>query len=153
MGFKHNRNEERWRKMEDAALFFRRLWNAPIPYVSLENPIMHIWGRREIQGVVGGQGDGWRPDQIIQPWMFGHPERKATCLWLRGLPKLIPTNNVKAQMLALPKSQQQRIHYMSPSKNRAALRSKTFRGIAQAMAQQYTEHIWNQMENNKTRIA
>jgi hypothetical protein len=76
-------------------------------------------------------------NQIIQPWMFGHMERKATCLWLFGLPELMPTNNVREEMLKLPKSQQQRIHYLSPGPERAKLRSKTFPGIAKAMAEQW----------------
>jgi hypothetical protein len=70
-----------------------------------------------------------KPDQIIQPWMFGHGETKATCLWLRGLPKLIPTNLVEGR--------EQRIFKMPPSTDRAKLRSKTFPGIATAMAEQW----------------
>jgi len=69
--------------------------------------------------------------------MFGHTERKATCLWLKGLPELKETNDVKEEMLKLPKAQQQRIHYLSPGPQRAKIRSKTFQGIAQAMADQW----------------
>jgi len=76
-----------------------------------------------------------KPDQIIQPWMFGHPETKATCLWLSGLPLLKPTNDVREQMLALPVAQRNRIHHMPPSKDRWKLRSKTYQGIANAMAE------------------
>jgi hypothetical protein len=71
------------------------------------------------------------------PWMFGHSERKATCLWLKGLPKLNPTNNVKAHMLTLPKKEQNRLHYLPPSPDRWKIRSKTFEGIAQAFATQW----------------
>ena len=78
-----------------------------------------------------------KPDQIIQPWMFGHPESKATCLWLKGLPNLLETNNVKELFNSLPKNQQQRLHYLPPSVDRAKLRSKTFPGIAKAMAKQW----------------
>jgi hypothetical protein len=79
-----------------------------------------------------------KPDQIIQPWMFGHPETKATCLWLGGgLMPLVPTNNVHAEMLALPVAQRSRIHRMPPSKDRWKLRSKTFQGIADACASQW----------------
>ena len=86
----------------------------------------------------------WRkPDQIIQPWMFGHPEKKATCLWLRGLPLLEKTNDVSKLMKELPINQQQRIHYLPPSPERAKLRSKTFPGIAKAMAEQWTSYIEN----------
>jgi hypothetical protein len=70
-----------------------------------------------------------KPDQIIQPWMFGHGETKATCLWLKGLPKLMPTNIVSGR--------EQRIWKMPPSADRAKMRSKTFEGIAKAMAEQW----------------
>lgn len=69
-----------------------------------------------------------RQDQLIQPWMFGHGETKATCLWLKGLPKLEPTNIVEGR--------EQRLHRLPPSKDRAKLRSKTFPGVAKAMAEQ-----------------
>jgi site-specific DNA-cytosine methylase len=71
-----------------------------------------------------------KPDQIIQPWQFGHGETKATCLWLNGLPKLVPTNIVEGR--------EQRIWKMAPSPDRAKNRSKTFEGIAKAMAEQWT---------------
>jgi len=70
-----------------------------------------------------------KPDQIIQPWQFGHGETKATCLWLNGLPKLTPTNIVDGR--------EQRIWKLPPSEDRAKLRSKTFPGIAKAMAEQW----------------
>ena len=74
-----------------------------------------------------------KPDQIIQPWMFGHGETKATCLWLFGLPKLVPTNIVAGR--------EQRVWKMPPSVNRATLRSKTFPGIATQMAEQWGNYI------------
>jgi hypothetical protein len=70
-----------------------------------------------------------KPDQIIQPWMFGHGETKATCLWLNELPKLVPTNIVEGR--------EHRIHNMSPSIRRGELRSRTYQGIANAMAEQW----------------
>jgi len=70
-----------------------------------------------------------KPDQIIQPWQFGHGETKATCLWLQQLPKLVPTNIVSGRA---PK-----IHYMTPSKDRSKLRGRTYQGIADAMAEQW----------------
>ena len=118
----------RWEAMREGAEFFKRLLEAPIPRIAIENPIMHKYAVAII---------GRRQDQVIQPWMFGHPEQKATCLWLKNLPKLIETDNVKAQMLALPKSEQQKMHYLPPSKDRWKLRSKTFEGIARAMATQW----------------
>ena len=96
-----------------------------VPKVAIENP-------------VGIMSKLYRkPDQIIQPWMFGHPEQKATCLWLKGLPPLEETDNVKEQMLALPKNQRERLHYLPPSPQRGMLRSKTFPGVAKAMARQW----------------
>lgn len=79
-----------------------------------------------------------KPDQIVQPWWFGHPETKATCLWLHNLPCLVPTHDVKAEMLALPVAQRHRIHHMPPSKDRWKMRSKTYQGLADAMASQWS---------------
>lgn len=121
---------ERWKALIDAAVFFRALLNAPIPKVAVENPIMNSYAARIV---------GQRQAQVVQPWMFGHPERKATGLWLRGLPRLEPTNNVQAEMLALPVQQQHRLHWLSPSKDRWKLRSTTFPGLAAAMASQWAE--------------
>lgn len=81
-----------------------------------------------------------KPDQIIQPWMFGHPETKSTCLWLCRLSKLTTTNNVKDEMMKLPIAERNRIHHLPPSKDRWKIRSKTFQGIADAMAQQWSQH-------------
>ena len=77
------------------------------------------------------------PDQIIHPWQFGHPEQKKTCLWLKGLPLLHETNNVYDFMMTLPKNLRERNHYLPPSADRAKLRSKTYTGIARAMAEQW----------------
>jgi len=111
---------------QDAALdFVRMLLDAPIPRIALENPVSIISSRIR------------KPDQIIQPWMFGHMEQKATCLWLKGLPKLIPTNDVKAEMMQLPKNKRERLHYLPPSADRWKERSRTFPGIAAAMAEQW----------------
>lgn len=80
----------------------------------------------------------WRkPDQVIQPWMFGHPESKATCLWLKGLPVLKESNNVYEQFEKLPKNEQQKMHYLPPSEDRWKLRSATYPGVANAMADQW----------------
>lgn len=96
-----------------------------VPRVAIENPI----------GIMSSIYR--KPDQIIQPWMFGHPESKATCLWLKGLPPLVPTRDVRAEMEALPPNERNRIHHMSPGPERGKLRSKTYPGIARAMAQQW----------------
>jgi hypothetical protein len=108
--------------------FFMLFTDVKCPRVAIENPI-------------GIMSRLWRkPDQIIQPWMFGHPETKATCLWLKGLPILNMTNNVEKQMMLLPINKRMRVHYLPPSKERAAIRSKTFSGIANAMADQWSDY-------------
>lgn len=101
----------------EALAFVLLLLEAPIPRIALENPISVISSRIR------------RPDQIIQPWMFGHGETKATCLWLKGLPKLIPTDVVGGRSRA--------IHRMPPSADRWKRRSLTYPGIARAMAEQW----------------
>lgn len=103
---------------ENAIRFFRKLYYCRIPLVCIENPV----------GIMSSKFR--KPDQVIQPWMFGHGETKATCLWLKGLPKLKPTRIVSGR--------KQRLHYLSPTKDRSTLRSKTFPSIARAMAIQYT---------------
>ena len=99
--------------------------NADCERVAIENP-------------VGIMSTVWRkPDQIIQPWMFGHPETKATCLWLRGLPRLEGTDDVSDAMRKLDPRLTQRVWRMSETKDRAKLRSKTYPGVAAAMASQW----------------
>lgn len=114
------------RNEQAAALdFVRLLLESPIPRIALENPVSVISSKIR------------KPDQVIQPWMFGHLERKATCLWLKELPKLKPTKNVHGEMVLLPTREQQRLHWLPPSSDRWKLRSKTFQGIAEAMAEQW----------------
>ena len=105
------------REQAEALDFVRLLLAAPVPRIALENPVSIISSRIR------------KPDQIIQPWQFGHGETKATCLWLKGLPKLQPTNIVEGR--------EQRIFKMPPSADRWKERSKTFAGIAAAMAHQW----------------
>lgn len=124
-----HRDPTRWQSLDEAAAFFRLLLKAPIPRIAIENPIMHKYAKERIGGA--------KQSQVIQPWMFGHLEQKATCLWLKNLPLLQPTLKVKADMQKLPKNEQQRLHYLPPSKDRWKLRSTTFKGIAEAMAQQW----------------
>tara|TARA_R110002153_G_scaffold39008_1_gene112665 strand:- start:166 stop:762 length:597 start_codon:yes stop_codon:yes gene_type:complete len=118
-------NMDRWIKLEQAHLFFNEILSADCPRICIENPIPHKYGV------------GKTYQQLIQPWMFGHKETKATCLWLRGLPKLTETDNVKEEMLKLSKKEINRMHYLSPGPDRAKLRSKTYQGIANAMANQW----------------
>jgi hypothetical protein len=124
-----HRDPARWALLDDGAAFFKTLLNANIPRIAVENPIMHKYAKERIGGV--------QQSQVVQPWMFGHMEQKATCLWLKGLPMLKPTNNVKDEMMKLPKNQRERLHYLPPSPDRWKERSKTFDGIAKAMAEQW----------------
>jgi len=101
----------------EALDFVRLLLDAPIPRIALENPISIISSRIR------------KPDQIIQPWQNGHGETKATCLWLKNLPKLTPTNVVEGR--------EARVHKMPPSPDRWKERSRTYKGIAAAMAAQW----------------
>lgn len=123
-----HKDEKRWDQLAEGAAFFQMLLDAPVARICIENPIPHKYAIARI---------GRKYDQIVQPWMFGHMERKATCFWLKGLPKLAPTNDVKAEMLKLPKNQQQRLHYLPPSPDRWKERSRTYLGIAEAMALQW----------------
>jgi len=104
-------------EQKEALEFVSALLNADIDKIALENPISVISSKIR------------KPDQIIQPWQFGHGETKATCLWLKGLPKLIPTDIVEGR--------EAKVHKMPPSENRWKLRSTTYQGIANAMASQW----------------
>ena len=116
---------ERWTAMREACAFFNELKNAPIERIAVENPIPHGYAR----AIIGYY------DQLIQPWQFGHGETKATCLWLKNLPKLVPTKIVAGRYA--------RCHLQSPSivngLTRAQRRSLTYEGIAEAMADQWGE--------------
>ncbi|GAA4391932.1 hypothetical protein [Hymenobacter koreensis] len=125
------RNEQRWRDMEDGARFFKRLLDLPMNK-ALENPVMHKYAVEII---------GRRQDQVVQPWMFGHMEQKATGFWLDGLPLLQPTDNVKEAMMALPRNERERIHFLPNTPDRWKIRSETFAGIAEAMADQWTNAV------------
>lgn len=110
--FKDKKEEQR-----EAIDFFMALVNAPIERIAVENPISIMSTRYR------------KPDQIIQPWQFGHGETKATCLWLKGLPPLVPTNVVDGR--------ENRVHRMPPGPDRWKNRSRTYEGIAKAMSTQW----------------
>lgn len=111
---------------EDALAFVRLLFSAPVPRICLENPVSVISSRIR------------KPDQIVQPWMFGHPESKTTCLWLKGLPPLQPTDVLSKPASGRWDNQtasgQSRL---GPSPDRWKIRSKTYSGLAEAMAAQW----------------
>ena len=126
-----HKDPERWAKLDDGAAFFKMMMDAPISKKAIENPIMHKYAKERIGGI--------KQSQVIQPWMFGHLEQKATCLWLQGLPLLEQTNNVKTEMMLLPKRERERLHYLPPSLTRWKERSRTYQGIADAMASQWSD--------------
>lgn len=103
--------------------FVRRLWEAPIPHIAIENPV----------GILSQPQYLDKPTQIIQPWQFGHGETKRTCLWLKGLPPLTPTDIVPGRS--------NRIHMMPDTKDRWKKRSLTYSGIAAAMASQWGAYL------------
>lgn len=105
------------KEQKESLEFVKKLMNAPIEKIALENPISIISSHIR------------KPDQIIQPWMFGHGETKATCLWLKNLSPLIPTKIVEGR--------ENRVHKMPPSPERWKNRSRTYKGIAEAMAEQW----------------
>jgi len=109
--------KDKKQEQAEALDFVQMLLDCDIPKIALENPISIISSRIR------------KPTQIIQPWQFGHGETKATCLWLKGLPKLIPTDIVEGR--------EARVHMMPPGPDRWKERSRTFTGIAQAMAEQW----------------
>lgn len=119
---------------KDAVDFFMEMVNADIPHIAVENPI-------SVMSTIYR-----KPDQIIHPWQFGHPLKKSTCLWLKDLPLLVPTNIVEKGEDVTTKSGKKisKWYYEAlflPKEERQRLRSKTFTGIAEAMAQQYSEYI------------
>lgn len=114
--FKDKKEEQ-----ENALDFVRKILMFPCPFIALENPVSIISTRIR------------KPDQIIQPWQFGHGETKKTCLWLKNLPKLTPTDIVEGR--------EQRVWKMSPSPDRWKERSRTYPGIAAAMAEQWGNFV------------
>jgi hypothetical protein len=116
-GARHFAAKQEDGRQQEAIDFFLALARAPIPRIAIENPVCIM-------------SSVWRkPDQTIQPWMFGHGETKATCLWLKGLPHLVPTNIVSGR--------HPRVHLMPPGPDRWKERSRTYEGIANAMAAQW----------------
>ena len=116
----HERNL--WGDLDEACGLFSDFWNAPIERVAIKNPLMHRHAKERIRN--------FQPaSQTIQPWQFGHGETKRTCLWLRNLPPLTPTDIVDGRAA--------RVHRMSPGPDRWKERSRTFQGIADAMASQW----------------
>jgi len=125
----NRRRPERAAQTEAALEFVSRLMAAPIPHIAIENPIGCISSRIR------------PPNQIIQPWQFGHPESKATCLWLKDLPPLVPTQVLTKPSTGWLNQTPSGQNKLGPSKDRWKLRSLTYPGIANAMATQWTKHL------------
>lgn len=114
--------EQMWAELDAAADLFATFWNAPIERICIENPVMHRHAKARIAN--------YQPfAQSVQPWQFGHPETKRTCLWLKNLPPLQPTDVVEGRTA--------RVHWMPPGPDRWRERSRFFSGIANAMAEQW----------------
>ncbi len=119
----NSKRPERSAQTEEALIFVKSLMDAPIPRIAIENPVSIISSRIR------------KPDQIIQPWQFGHDASKKTCLWLKGLPLLEPTEIILKDRYANQTSSGQ--NNLAPSPDRWKIRSKTYQGIAEAMASQW----------------
>lgn len=123
--------EQLWQDLREGADLFSVLWNAAIPHIAIENPVMHkhakslIFNYREFS-------------QSVQPWQFGHGETKRTCLWLKNLPDLVPTEIVAGR--------EARMHRMPPGPDRAKERSRFFTGIANAMAEQWGNLVLDRLK-------
>lgn len=122
--------DERWQDMIKGAVFFRKLLNADIPHIAVENPIMHNWGKKVI---------GQDYDQSFQPYHFGHLESKRICLWLKNLPKLEYTDVVEKEAKNQSKKELHKKHWLGSGNSKE--RSRFFEGVAKAMAKQWGEHI------------
>lgn len=114
--------DQMWSELDEGAALFSDCWNAPVERIAVENPVMHRHAKERIRNYQ-------EPAQSIQPWQFGHGETKRTCLWLKNLPTLVPTNIVEGRT--------PRVHHMSPGPDRWKERSRFFPGVADAMADQW----------------
>jgi len=128
-------NAQRWEelqksgKQQAAIKFVEALYDCKIPHICIENPV----------GAISTRSKLGKPTQYIQPYEYGHYEQKKTGLWLRGLNPLVPTD-IK-DLTGLPKKVTQRLHYLPPSPDRWKIRSQTYQGIADAMAQQFSKQL------------
>lgn len=128
----------------NAIVFFMKFMLADCEKICVENPVNIISGeyiKKYYPDLYEKYNLPIKPTQSVQPYMFGHPEQKKTCLWLKNLAPLSETENVKEYMLTLPKSKRERLHYLAPGPDRAKERSKTFPGIAKAMSEQWVEFL------------
>ena len=133
--------DDMWTELDEGAALFSAMWNADIPHIAIENPVMHKYAKERIEGYQNFA-------QSVQPWQFGtDPDswdatKKRTCLWLKGLPTLTHTGTLTADQAV------DRIHKMGPSPERAAARAKFFPGLAAAMAHQWGNHVESNVQLN-----
>jgi hypothetical protein len=118
--------QQMWHELDEGAALFSDFWNAPIPHICIENPVMHKHAKTRIRGFQEFA-------QSVQPWQFGHGEVKRTCLWLKDLPELTATKIVDGR--------EARVHRLSPGPDRWKERSRFFPGIAAAMADQWGDFL------------
>tara|TARA_Y100000593_G_scaffold32493_1_gene64089 strand:- start:524 stop:925 length:402 start_codon:yes stop_codon:yes gene_type:complete len=127
-----------WKELDEGCSLFSDVWNADVPFVAVENPVMHKHAKSRIRNYQ-------HFSQSIQPWQFGTDEKgtdnvkKRTCLWLRDLPNLIPTGTLDGS------TARDECHKASPSKDRWKIRSKFYEGIAKAMAHQWTHFMYDKL--------
>jgi hypothetical protein len=114
--------DDMWAELDEGTALFASFWNAPIDRIAIENPVMHKHAKARIEGYQDFA-------QSVQPWQFGHGETKRTCLWLKNLPPLVPTDIVEGRTA--------RVHLARPGPDRWRERSRFFPGIAEAMADQW----------------
>jgi hypothetical protein len=130
--------EEMWAELDEGAALFSACWNTSIPRVCVENPVMHKYAKERIQNFE-------KHTQSVQPWQFGFVEdgpdneKKRTCFWLRGLPKLVPTGILDGT------TARSSVHNASPGEDRWKERSRFFPGLAAAMARQWGGHVETQL--------
>ena len=120
-----------WRELDEGAALFSDFWNAPVERIAIENPVMHKHAKARIRNYADFA-------QSVQPWQFGHPEIKRTCLWLKRLPPLVPTMIVDGRVA--------RVHRMPPGPDRRKERSRFFKGIAEAMASQWGDYAMREAQ-------
>lgn len=133
-----------WQELDDGAALFSDLWNAPVPRIAVENPVMHKHAKQRIRNYA-------EFSQSVQPWQFGDWERKRTCLWLRGLPNLVPLHASIADAgaaLGKPAGEvpDDRVFRMPPGPDRGKERSRFFPGVARAMAEQWGGYALAQIQ-------
>lgn len=131
--------EEMWAELDDGAALFSACWNAPVPRICVENPVMHRYARERIRD--------WQKPQTVQPWWFGDRAFKATGLYLRGLLPLVPTNRLEPPKKGTDEHKAwSKVHRASPGPDRWRDRSRTYDGIAAAMAAQWTAAFAREFE-------